>query len=291
MSPIVKNSLHWVGSALAIAGIVFVAMRLNDHRSQLDFSHFDSLMWSAMAGLALVYGLANTVLALAWQNLLMHFGVDVHRLWAVRIYGLTQLAKYIPGNIMHLAGRQAMGLADDIPGWPLAKASVWELGLISIAGALFFVLVLPQFLPIVTVAMAILGFVAVLLILVLVLKRYMSLAVSRAFGWYVVFLVISGIVFVGLLILLKGVDFVTPLLALTFCGAFIVAWLVGLATPGAPAGIGARELALTVLLKGLVNEADLVWAVLMSRVVTVIGDVLFFLLASWLANRRLSVVE
>ncbi len=60
-------------------------------------------------------------------------------------------------------------------------------------------------------------------------------------------------------------------------GAFVISWLVGLITPGAPAGVGVRELVLLFLLKGVVAEVDLLLAVALGRVITVIGDFLFFL--------------
>ncbi len=242
MSELTKRILHLSGSALAIIGILFVAIRLNNYNSQIDLSHLDNFAWAIVSGLTLIYGLASIMLALAWWNLLVYFGAITSQLWAVKIYGLTQLAKYIPGNIMHLASRQAMGQAEDLPGWTLAKASFWELGLISIVGAFFSILVLPQFLPIVTVLIAAIAFVSILLFVVLGLNRYMGLAIARAFGWYIAFLLISSMVFVGVLVQLMNEDSINLSLVLVCGGAFVVAWLVGLVTPGAPAGIGVREL-------------------------------------------------
>jgi uncharacterized membrane protein YbhN (UPF0104 family) len=239
-----------------------------------------------LAGLAFVYGIANIMLALAWRNILINFGGKVDSLWAIKTYGLTQLAKYVPGNIMHLASRQAIGLAAGIPGWPLAKASLWELGLISITGALFFILVLPQFLLTASVSITVVIFVVVLGIIAVLLKRYTGLLIARALGYYTAFLATSGMVFVGLLALLVNEGSVTPSQASLFCGAFVVAWLAGLVTPGAPAGIGVREFVLLVLLEGLVIQSDLIVAVLLSRMVTVAGDLLFFLFALWLSSRK-----
>jgi uncharacterized membrane protein YbhN (UPF0104 family) len=286
MSPLVKKALHWVGSALAIVGIVFVTMRFYDYGAQLDISRFEDFTWFVVASFAFVYGLANTALALAWWNLLLYFGPITSRLWAIRVYGLTQLAKYVPGNVMHLASRQAIGLAAGVPGWPLAKASVWELGLISITGALFSILVLPQVLPAASASIAIVVFIGVLGMVAIVLKRYIGLPIARALGWYTIFLTTSGMVFVGLLLLFVNESSVTPSQVFLFCGAFVIAWLAGLVTPGAPAGIGVRELVLLFLLKGLVLESDLLLAVFLSRVVTIAGDVLFFLAALCLPSRE-----
>ena len=73
-----------------------------------------------------------------------------------------------------------------------------------------------------------------------------------------------------------GVDHWLPL-----GGAYVLAWLVGLVTPGAPAGVGIRELVLLFVLKGVIPETDLLLAVVMGRVVTIFGDVLYFLNTSF----------
>lgn len=281
-----KRILNFLGSAAALAGGIFVLLRLNDYSSQLDFSRFDSFMWSVVVGLSLLYGGANIMLALAWRNLLMYFGANIHRVSAVRIYGLTQLAKYVPGNIMHLASRQAMGMARGMSGRSLVQASIWEVGLIVIAGSVFAIFVLPQFMLTVTTLMVVLGFTGILLSIAVGLRSYLSLMISLAFGEYVVFLICSAAIFVGLIMLLKGEISMTPLSALIVGGAFILAWIAGLVTPGAPAGIGVREFVLTVLLKDLVAEGDLLFAVLLSRAITVCGDICFFLLASYFWRKK-----
>ena len=63
------------------------------------------------------------------------------------------------------------------------------------------------------------------------------------------------------------------------CGSYVVAWLACLVTPGAPAGVGIREVVLFTLLNPVVSEADLLAAIIFGRIVTVGGDVLFYLTA------------
>lgn len=276
MRPLLKRTLHWGGSAAAIAGIAFVALRLHDYGAEIDFARFDLTAWSWVAALALIYGLSNLMLALAWWNLLKQFGARTSRRWAVRVYGISQIAKYVPGNIFHLAGRQAMGMAAGLAGWPLAKSAVWELGLISATGGLFGLLALPLLVPGLPVTASAGLFAASIGIAVILLLRFIGLPAARTFGWHVGFLVISALLFVGLVELLAdnpdtGVGFWLPL-----GGAYVLAWLIGLVTPGAPAGVGVRELVLLFLLKGAVGEADLLLAVVMGRVVTVAGDLCFF---------------
>ncbi len=281
-----RRSLHWLGSLFAIVGIVFVALRLHDYQTQIDFSRFSMMDCAVAVGFAIIYGLANLLLALAWWHLLSRFGAHTSRRWAVRVYGVSQLAKYVPGNIFHLTGRQAIGMAAGVPGWALAKSSIWELGLIVIAGGLFGFLVLPLFLQTFPIFVSLGIFVLFVCTGVNSLARIVGKSAGYAFSYYVGFLLVSGSVFVALVTLISGFSNIDLAVTLLLLGAFVVAWLIGLVTPGAPAGVGIRELVLLFLLKGLVVEADLLLAVTLGRFVTVVGDVLFFALACCLKNQK-----
>jgi len=278
--PVAKRALHWGGSALAIAGVVFVTLRLRDYGTEINSARLDFAAWSAVAGLALIYGLSNLMLALAWWNLLGQLGVSTSRSWAMRVYGITQIAKYVPGNIFHLAGRQVIGMGAGLPGWTLAKVTVWELGLISVTGGMFGLLVLPLLLPALPVTASAGLFAAAICITAALLWRITGMSATLAFGCYAGFLTISGLLFVGLFELLgespgAGMGFWLPV-----GGAYLLAWLVGLVTPGAPAGMGVRELVLLFLLQGAVPENDLLLAVLLMRLVSVLGDLGYFLVAT-----------
>ena len=177
-----------------------------------------------------------------------------------------------------LGGRQ--WTAAGVPGWALAKSSVWELGLISFTGAVFGLLALPLLMPELPVAISVGMFATVIVMAASLFWRFVGLPVAHAFGWYVSFLAISGSLFVGLIELLgeNHVNGGVPGLALA--GAYVLAWLIGLATPGAPAGLGVREMVLLFLLKGVVSESDLILAVLVGRIVTVVGDGMYFIVSS-----------
>ncbi|QNA99271.1 hypothetical protein [Massilia sp. Se16.2.3] len=280
MSPALRRGLHWFGGALALVGIAFVGLRLDAYWRDLAFSAITPGGWCVMALLAFVYGAANILLALAWWHLLRHLEAVASRTGAIRIYGLSQLAKYVPGNIFHLAGRQALGMAAGIAPVPLAKSIGWELGSIAIAGALSGPLVLPLILP---------GFpVAAGVALALLAAALLAVPVGRLGGpqarlallWQTLFLLVSAAVFVSLLGAVAGGAGLKTGYWLPVGSAYVFAWLVGLVTPGAPAGVGVREMLLLFLLHGLVSEEQLLLAVLLGRMVTVVGDVLFFAAAT-----------
>jgi len=242
MSPSLKKGLHWAGSTLALAGIVFVALRLRDYGDQIDFGRFNLVAWLMIGGFALIYGLANLfglanlLLALAWWNLLNHFGANTAKGWALKTFGISQLAKYVisqlakyvPGNIFHLAGRQAIGMAAGLPGWPLVKSSTWELGLISFAGGIFGLLTLPLIAPAISVAVGFGLFAVTVAGVAALLRHYLGPLVASALGCYIGFLSISGMLFVGLVDLVSAHTEPDGLPWMSLCGAYVIAWLAGL---------------------------------------------------------------
>jgi uncharacterized membrane protein YbhN (UPF0104 family) len=281
-----RRKLHWLGSGLALIGVVFVAIRLHTYWLDLDFTRVTLPIWLSIAVFAVLYGLANLLLASAWRHLLIHLGAPVTRLWSVKVYGISQLAKYLPGNIFHLAGRQALGMAAGISAGILAKSTLWELGLIALTGSLFGWLILPLLFPAYSEVASVLLLLGAAWLVANILQRMAGRQTALAFIWQILFLVISGGVFVALLCVIAGSEVVPAPLWLTIGGAYIVAWLAGLVTPGAPAGVGVREMILLLLLKGIMHEADLLMAILLGRLVTVAGDLLFFAAASFIPSAK-----
>ncbi|RJP38308.1 MAG: hypothetical protein C4548_13300, partial [Desulfobacteraceae bacterium] len=91
---------------------------------------------------------------------------------------------------------------------------------------------------------------------------------------YLLFIGLSGSIFVGVFMLVTP-DIGWPAMPY-LAGAYVLAWLAGFLTPGAPAGLGVRELVLASLLAGLASIPSILFTVLMSRAITAIGDLLFF---------------
>lgn len=289
MSDSFKKLFHWLGSALAVGGVVFVGYRFREYNFQLDESLGFGL-WLLILTLMLVYGIANVLLALAWRDILQYFGASVNTLWAIRVYGYSQMAKYVPGNIMHMASRQGMGMASGVNGWQLAKSSFWELGLISIACLVFAMLVLPVLWPAFLKVVLYSSFFLTAIIIALIVKWISGSALARAYLYYVAFLFISGSIY-ALVILSLSNDFNDEPggAYLLLCGAFVISWFAGMVTPGAPAGVGVREMVLMAILGAYIQEVDLLLSVLLSRIITIGGDTAFFLASFAIPTTEASV--
>lgn len=275
----IKRGAHWLGSATALLCLFFVTSRLWEYGSGADLSWLGRNDWVMLVGLAMVYGAANITLAMAWWHLLRHYGMPSTRNWAVRTYGISQIAKYLPGNIFHLAGRQYMGMLAGLDGRALAKSVAAELGLIVVAGMSFFILAWLLIASNLTAIGAMTLFLVILGLTVWILVRRSASLVGSALLYQSTYLAIGGLVFVGTLVVVAPDVPFSPSLVVGCCGAFVCAWLAGFVTPGAPAGAGVREMVLWFLLSGQVNQQDILIAVLFGRMVTVTGDFLFYLAA------------
>lgn len=272
-----KRALHVVGGIMAVASLYFVGQRLYQYRHDIDLDLLTTSLTVSLFALGGVIAVANVCLALAWHTLLRHQLINVSLRWSVLTYGVSQLAKYVPGNIAHLAGRQVLAVAAGLPGWQLAKVMAVELGIQAIAASVFAILIIPVVWPSLPVWAALLAWVAAVAIMGWGAGRF-NRALTLALIWNWLFLLSSAGVFVAILVGLmpQSLSFT---LVIAAGSSFIVAWLIGFVTPGAPAGVGVREVVLLALLGSYLPEQSLLLAVVLARLVTLGGDIVYFSIA------------
>ena len=274
----IKFLLNAIGSLIGLAGVVFVIIRIYGYAEQIDLSIIDATDLAALGILVIVYTVGNMALACSWWCLLKGVNIAVQWKWAIKVYGLSQIAKYVPGNIFHLATRQSMGMVANLKGLPLMKSTIWELTTLSLSALLFGVLTLPLFLTKLTIWMSLILFVTTMGMLSATFYLKYSISFTFGFFWHTLFHSISGTVFVVILtIVSKNLIILQDFLLLA--GAYVLAWLTGFVVPGAPAGIGVREIVLFFLVQNKIFEPDLLLAIVLCRLVTVISDLVFFLAA------------
>lgn len=276
-----RRLANWSGTIIASLAVIYVAYMFKEYSNQMDFSRFSGYQWITFGFLAMIYGAANFFLTFSWKSILGYLSAPISLETAVRVFGISQLAKYLPGNIFHLAGRQALGMAHGIPALVLVKSAVWELVLIALVGSLFGILILPVFFTEINLYISLGGFLLVLTLAGWGLLQLFGKNILHAYISYLVFLSISGVIFASLLaIVSNGYESHYHYVI----AAFVIAWLAGLITPGAPAGIGVRELVLLFLLKGVIAEPDILIAVILGRLVSVLGDLIFYIAAFFITK-------
>ena len=295
-----KRYLSWLGSALVILSLGFIAHRLWTQGGALDGLQFDAaLLWSS-AGATLMYALACFFLSNAWHVLVRLFSeLPPSRGDNTWIYAKSQLGKYIPGNFMQLAGRHLLSRELGLSHATLAASALGEIAGLLAASSTLAVLSLgllgvqqrlaslPWLLLTVPIGLVVTG-VAARALWPQVRKRFPGLPRLEAklvwrglIGVYLRYLCFFAGAGAALLWLIHGLggpaDLRTTAIVMV---VFAASWLAGFVTPGAPSGIGVREAIIVLALEQMALSVPALSLALLFRLVTVSGDVLFFAMAA-----------
>lgn len=273
-----KRYAHGVGSVLAIVGVAFVIRQLLRYGSSVDLDALPLSEWLTLTAMVVVGVGMNASLGIAWRSALRASDVHVSRGWAVSTYSLTHVARYVPGNVFHYAGRQMVGVAAGISGRALMRAAATEVILVSIAGALIGLFAVPLALP------QLQGSTWQVLVATLIaivgggLYWVQGRDIAQVFGIYLFYLTLSAISFLVVVAIHAPQDTIAGHGWVAVCSAYVAAWLVGMLTPGAPAGLGVRELVVLFLLGQSMDSPTLLFALLATRVIAIIADTLAWLM-------------
>ncbi len=292
----------FVASIVICASIYWLGQSFIQHGAQLHNWRPTTNALLMLAVCSLIYGCNGFLLSSAWWRLLViHGSTENDRLLCHIIYSRTQIAKYLPGNVFHFAGRYTLGRDAGISKLALIGSTFYETfgvlfaaGAFSLAGILFYRQTGIQALSIAKPSIdlvLLLGILFTLIVIVhkiarsrgIVYKKKQVLQLISVGTIYVAFFLVFGVIacmVVGITTTVKMGDLV---LIVT---AFSIAWVAGFVTPGAPAGLGVREVTLVLLLSPLLGEVASLLSALLFRLVTMTGDLLFFLASFILSYRR-----
>lgn len=290
--------LRVLGFLLALASVFYLGTLVVAHALPLGESLLRPAFLSAITAGAVLYSLNQFLLSTAWARFLAWAGENrLSRPRAHSIYGRTQIAKYLPGNIFHLAGRHVVARGEGVGHAALVLASLYEIlgllfaaGVIGAAGLLFFgpgaLALHPGYLAVMVSLSLLLLATASFAIPWIAVRRGATiqdgglpgavLEVMPNYLFYLFFFLVTGL----LVVLVAGtVIDLTAVTANRIITVFCLAWVAGYLVPGAAGGLGVREGAMVLMLTPVMGEPSAVAIALGSRVFTSLGDLGFFLLA------------
>lgn len=261
-----------------------------------------------------LYALIVPVSAWAWRRLLEVQGEEWRFSRLAVIIGIAQFAKYVPGNVAQHAARVTLSMRSGMRFGPYLASVAQETVLTVFASVLVGISTLvlagrslSHISPYATGGLVVGSVTLVAVVAVLSSVRldsdYLSARSSRIFqllgkmgglpgpsitlscilAYSVNYLVIGA----GLWLVAQSIGAGGGLGYMLLTSVFSLSWVLGFLVPGAPAGFGAREGVMLVLLQGSADNETVVAFILMARVVTMLGDVIC--LAASGAARALSV--
>ena len=225
---------------------------------------------------------------------------------------ISQIGKYLPGNVGHFVGRLALAQAHSLGRGRVVFAIGYETGWLVVAAMAVAVLgalaggpdwassmpqvPAPWFIGVVLGGVLILPFGGTWLI-----NRWRPGPLRRLLGGgdlsvpsvavaarcllaYGVAVGLNGLM---AFVLMGGLIDASGALLPAVIGGFALAWVLGFMVPGAPGGLGVREAVLLIVLGPLVGEGVAVAMTVLQRVVSVLADGVLFVLGLLLRKRVL----
>lgn len=281
-----RRFLNAAGRLLSILSIAFIAWLVYRQRHEiLSTTRGFSAYW-VLAVIVAIY-LVNQVLS----SLVLAFLCRAPARWLafIKIQAMSQIAKYLPGNVFQFVGRVAMADEVGLTALRMSLMTVVELAVVVASGMLISVACLafasspvardiPQ--GMVTLAklacvLAAAGGLLAIAFSPIARLEFRGVRLRRVV-WAVIFYVP---IFTGNALALyllaethTAVHFIDALFANT------VAWVAGFVVPGAPGGIGIREAVLYKLFSSDAASSFVIFLVVVLRLCSVVSDVLFYMI-------------
>lgn len=280
LSPL-RRAANVGGTLLCIVAIAFLARRGYTLGVSIG-DGFARIGAGAFAVAIACYAAAAAMLGVAWVALVRIAAGQ--RVAAAPLYAShlrAQLAKYLPGNVFHVAYRHVAARRAGVGHAPLALALGMEM-LLVVASAAMFSLGVASDARIAAIApwahwlawgawlLPVAGVFAVALYARRVGRRVALSSLLRGIAGvlaiHLAFVALSALALWSLAPVAGGLSITS------WYGWFALAWLLGYVMPGAPAGLGVREAVLVLGLGPALGDAQALVVALAYRFVTVVVD-------------------
>jgi len=240
------------------------------------------------------YGATHVSGSAAWILGLRQMGQDIPLRAGMPINFVTQIGKYLPGNVAHYVARAGLASASGVKLRSSGTATLLEV-LATLVAAMVVASLAMLFDPAPAKALdqALSGSIALPLILafagIATAVAFLALAKVPARAFIVTAAcVVMNFIFIGLsfFALVSGMS-ATALSPIAAIGIFAVAWTAGYVVPGAPAGLGVREAILVSWVGPIIGSGPAITCVILHRVISACVDALVaFLGYAWLRMEK-----
>lgn len=296
------------GLALTLAALVYVSLEAVRHWEVLSKNLSTPKAAITIAVTSVLYAASLIVLPLVWRTLVSSKAVITRR-DAIRIYGQSQILKYLPSNVIQLAGRQLLGRRHGIGHLALMRASFLEICLMAAVALILASPVLIKHYPgLVAGGAAIAGGIICILVVAEIaspyarniprITRILSEFVSGVSKRSVLLAILSYAVFfvtTGMLVALISQIFGGPIAysqkGLEIASYAVGAWLIGFVMPGAPGGLGIRETTFVVIAGSAIGYALALTVIVTFRIATILSDLALFVVVMVMPGIKTDLVD
>lgn len=278
-----RRAANVAGSLLCLVAIALLLRRGYELGTSLG-DGFARIGGAAILAGCTCYAAGAALLGFAWVSLVRI--AAGHAVPAVPLYAShlrSQLAKYLPGNVFHIAYRHAAARNAGVGHAPLALAFAAESLLLIASGAALSIgvvtdpriVAMAPWAPSLAWVGSLLPVFAVFAVSLHARRAGRRIAMPRLLRGVAVVMAIDLLFFALATIALRSLGTAPAGLPIaSWCGWLALAWLLGYVIPGAPAGAGIRETVLVIGLGPALGAADALIIALAYRFITLLVDAL-----------------
>jgi len=276
-----KKLLTFLGKFLGILGLIFIFYTLSEEYTWSSFTDkFSSVL--PLLPILFLFNLYSILLGIyAWHFMLQNYASKRFGfLTSYYYFAKTEIAKYLPGNIFHFIGRQALASKVGISQIDMGKTSML-FSLLLLAATIIASTVFALFttgIPIYLLGMMLLATVVTLFAIVFTYKSFPIEIKIKMNLLLILSVSVQGIMLASI-ILYQQESFSLGIF-LQSTSIYIISWLIGFITPGASGGLGVREgtfVAIVHFLHLPIASEIIVFSVLLVRLVNILTDILLYL--------------
>lgn len=295
-----KKIITLIGNALMLIAIVLMIWKTI--HLDIDYSVYfnkSGIIWMVL--LSVLYAILLIIMSLSWRQISSTIVDKPIKFWICsKVYCKSNLLKYIPGNIFQYMGRIELAERLELGHTDVALATGID---VFIQFFSFFIVSIVfcgcGFLQIMKINTLLQKFLPIAILICLIslgiLVHFIKIKHKEKINYYRALLVrknipvllkcISRYIFIAigfgiiyLLIISETVTFPVNMNEyLEIFGIFILSWLFGFITPGAPGGIGIREAVLTLLLGSKYDITPFLSGVIIYRLINSLGDFIAYI--------------
>jgi hypothetical protein len=276
-----KKLLNTFGKILGIVALIFVLYTLSQEYTLETFVAKLSSVASLLPVLFLLNILSILLGIYAWDFMLRNYSSDKFSfILSYYYFGKTEIAKYLPGNIFHIIGRQALASKVGISQIQMGKISLlWSLLLLAatLFSSTIFAL-LSQGIASYILLLMVLGTAVSIILMIFLYKSFSLISKLKLNLLLSISLMLQGVMLASIIFYQQ--EHFNLTLFFQCISIYIISWLIGFITPGASGGLGVREGTFIAIINFLhlpIASEIIVFSVLLVRLINILTDALLYL--------------
>lgn len=305
-----KKIAKYVGYVLVVVCVIFIVKALKDLKWQslTILSH----PWTAVGytlAAAVAFAVNVYISSFGWKLILEFlYGKKIAYAEIRDVYVRANVGKYLPGNVMHFAGRNMLGKKLGFSHIDMALSTIIEVITLLFTACLLSLIfafnsvadvvrsAFTKINPLVLIA----AFIAVAAVIICAiiyvhkkgyLRKYQKLFTLSflrifliLFLIYGLTLLIPGFILVMIFTNILGLTLTIHTALLILAGS-MMSWMLGYVMIGSPGGIGIKEYVLMLLLGSVCGPSPTTVAALLHRLASIIGDIIAYLVELSLSKK------